>query len=81
MVTQLEVNAKGEVEGVVFVHDGREYRQRARYTFLCSFVVETPRLLLQCESRHFPDGLANSSGMVGKGIMPALELRRVRALQ
>ena len=70
MVTQLEVNRRGEVESVIFVHDGKEHRQRARYVFLCNFVVETPRLLLQCKSTRFPDGLANSSGMVGKGIMP-----------
>src|SRR5690606_5369519 len=37
---------------------------------LSNFVVETPRLLLQCTSSRFPNGLANSSGMVGKAIMP-----------
>src|SRR5690606_17737534 len=70
MVTQVEVDGRGHVTGVVFQHGGKEYRQRARYVFLCSFVVETPRLLLQCTGPLFPDGLANSSGMVGKAIMP-----------
>jgi choline dehydrogenase-like flavoprotein len=37
---------------------------------LSNFVVETPRLLLNCVSTHHPKGLANSSGMVGKNIMP-----------
>ena len=70
MVTQVEVDDRGQVSGVVFRHDGKEYRQKARYVFLSNYVVETPRLLLQCTSSLFPDGLANSSGMVGKAIMP-----------
>lgn len=70
MVTQVEVNERGLVTGVVFNHEGREHRQRARYVVLSSFVVETPRLLLQSISPKFPNGLANSSGMVGKCIMP-----------
>lgn len=70
MVTELELNDVGEVSGVVFNHDGRHYRQRARMVILASFVVETPRLLLHQTSSRFPNGLANSSGLVGKGIMP-----------
>jgi choline dehydrogenase-like flavoprotein len=35
----------------------------------CAFVVETPRLLLNSANGQFLDGLANSSGMVGKSIM------------
>ena len=70
MVTQIEVGDDGLVKGVVFNHDGQEYRQKAKVVVLCSFVVETPRLLLQCTSNRFPDGLANSSGMVGKCVMP-----------
>ncbi len=69
-VTQVETDRQGQVTGVVFYHDGQEYRQRARYVVLSSFVVETPRLLLECTSSRFPDGLANSSGMVGKCMMP-----------
>src|SRR5690606_35609724 len=33
-------------------------------------VVETPRLLLESSSPQFPNGFANTSGMVGKCIMP-----------
>lgn len=70
MVTELEVDKSGRVTGVVFQHDQQVYRQKARYVFLSNFVVETPRLLLQHSSSLFPNGLANSSGMVGKCIMP-----------
>ncbi len=67
MVTQVETNDRGEATGVVFVHEGTEYRQHARIVILSNFVIETPRLLLNSKNKHFPNGLANSSGMVGVG--------------
>ena len=70
MVTRIEVGNDGLVSGVVFRHDGREQRQKAHLVILSTFVVETPRLLLQNTDSRFPDGLANSSGMVGKCVMP-----------
>ena len=70
MVTRLEMDGAGAVTGVLFQHEGREYRQKARTVILSTFVVETPRLLLQTTDARFPDGLANSSGMVGKCVMP-----------
>ena len=69
MVTQVEMGRGGTAHGVIFRHQGREYRQRARIVILANFVVETPRLLLQCTGPGYEDGLANSSGMVGKCIM------------
>src|SRR6185295_4898398 len=33
------------------------------------YAIETPRLLLNSKSSRFPDGLANSSGLVGKNLM------------
>lgn len=70
-VTQVEVDEKSRrVTGVIFVHDGTEYRQPAKIVILANFVVQMPRLLLNSATPAFPDGLANSSGMVGKGIMP-----------
>lgn len=70
MVTQILVNKHGNVTGVTFVHDGQTYQQKARVTILANFVIETPRLLLNSANAQFPDGLANSSGWVGKAIMP-----------
>lgn len=69
MVTEI-LSEGNRVTGVVFSHDGQSYRQRARVVILAGFVVETPRLLLHSATPHFPDGLANSSGWVGKAIMP-----------
>jgi len=36
---------------------------------VCANGIGTPRLLLNSRSKLFPDGLANSSGLVGKGLM------------
>ncbi|MCK9918132.1 GMC family oxidoreductase, partial [Microbacteriaceae bacterium K1510] len=69
MVTQL-VTDGNRVTGVLFDHDQQTYEQKARVVILAGFVVETPRLLLHSATPHFPEGLANSSGWVGKAIMP-----------
>jgi choline dehydrogenase-like flavoprotein len=49
-----------------------EYTQEARQFVLAAGGVETPRLLLLSESRDHPDGLANSSGLVGRYFMDHL---------
>ncbi len=69
-VRTIETDDRGRVTGVVyFDRDRREVRQRARAVFLCANGAETPRLLFMSKSSRFPDGLANSSGMVGKHLM------------
>lgn len=69
MVTELELDSSGrKVSSVVFNHDGKTFKQKARIVILSSFVIQTPRLLLQMTSSRFPNGLANSSGLVGKYI-------------
>lgn len=70
MVTEVTLDDEGKATGVVFQHGGVSYRQQASIVILANFVIETPRLLLNSANAQFPDGLANSSGWVGKGIMP-----------
>ena len=41
----------------------------ARVVFLCASAIESARILLNSRSPRFPDGLANSSGQVGRNIM------------
>src|SRR6185503_4442728 len=43
--------------------------QKAKAVVLSANGSETPRLLLLSKSARFPDGLANSSGVVGKYLM------------
>jgi choline dehydrogenase-like flavoprotein len=42
---------------------------QARIVFLCASTLESARLLLHSTSAAFPDGLANSSGQVGRNLM------------
>lgn len=69
-VRKIETNDAGRVTGVIyFDKDRREQVQRAKAVVLCANGAETPRLLLMSKSNRFPDGLANSSGMVGQHFM------------
>ncbi len=66
-VARIEHDAGGKVTGVVyFDKDGKEQRQKARVVVVAANAIETPRLLLLSKSSQFPEGLANSSGQVGK---------------
>ena len=70
-VRKIETDASGRVTGVIyFDRDKREVVQKAKAVVLCANGAETPRLLLNSKSSRFPEGLANSSGMVGKHLMP-----------
>jgi len=69
-VSQVEVNPQGRATGVVyFDHRKREQRQKAKAVIVSANGAETPRLLLMSQSKQFPNGLANSSGLVGKYLM------------
>lgn len=70
MVTRILMGRDGRAKGVAFAHDGTTYEQKAKLVIVSAFVVETPRLLLNSANAQFPHGLANSSGWVGKAIMP-----------
>jgi choline dehydrogenase-like flavoprotein len=69
-VHEIEVNAQGRVTGVVFFDkQKRSQRQKAKSVIICANGAETPRLLLMSKSGRFPEGLANSNGVVGKYLM------------
>ncbi|WP_218509177.1 GMC family oxidoreductase [Variovorax sp. dw_308] len=69
-VTRIEHNDAGKVTGVVyFDKDGKEQRQKARVVCVAANSIETARLLLLSASNTFKDGLANSSGQVGRNYM------------
>jgi len=68
---KIETDAKGRATGVkYFDADKKEVFQRAKAVVVCANGAETPRLLLNSSSNLFPHGLANSSGVVGKYLMP-----------
>ncbi len=69
-VAKIEHNDAGKVTGVVyFDKDGNRQRQKARVVCVAGNSIESPRILLNSSSNLFPNGLANSSGMVGKNYM------------
>ncbi len=69
-VIRVETNLAGRARGVTYFDaDRREQFQSARAVIVCANGAETPRLLLMSASSRFPDGLANSSGLVGKYLM------------
>ena len=69
-VSQITVGSDGLADGVLyFDEEGRECRQRAEVVIMACNGVGTPRLLLNSTSSRFPDGLANSSGLVGRNFM------------
>ena len=69
-VRKIETDAGGRVTGVKYFDSAnREIFQRAKAVVVCANGAETPRLLLMSASKQFPNGLANSSGMVGRHLM------------
>jgi choline dehydrogenase-like flavoprotein len=69
-VREISVDNTGKVTGVVYFDaQKREVRQRAKAVVLSANASESARLLLLSKSARFPDGLANSSGLVGKYLM------------
>ena len=69
-VFRVATNAAGRVDEVLYYDaDGNERAQKAKAVILSANGAETPRLLLNSANEMFPDGLANSSGFVGRNLM------------
>ena len=69
-VIRIDTNDKGRASEVVYLDkDGVEQAQKAKAVVLSANGAETARLLLMSASSQHPDGLANSSGYVGRNLM------------
>jgi choline dehydrogenase-like flavoprotein len=69
-VREITTDEHGMAAGVVYYDaDETEQFQAAHVVVVACNGVGTPRLLLNSASAKFPDGLANSSGLVGKNLM------------
>ena len=68
MAREITLGADGRADGVAYVNkaDGTDQHVRARIVVLAASACESARLLLNSKSSKFPQGLANSSGVVGK---------------
>ncbi|MGE5270674.1 MAG: GMC family oxidoreductase [Thiohalocapsa sp.] len=69
MVGHVTIGDDGRATGLEYHREGRWRRQRARHVVVAGYAIETPRLLLNSACGKYPDGLANSSGLVGKYFM------------
>ena len=68
MVGRIETR-DGRATGVHYMREGKWRFQRARHVMVSGYAIETPRLLLASATDRYPDGLANSSGLVGRNLM------------
>lgn len=75
MAREVTVGKDGRATGVTFIDKttGREGHARGRVVVLAASSQESVRLLLNSKSSLFPDGLANSSGKVGKYITDSVQ--------
>src|SRR5690606_142605 len=68
MAREITLDARGRADGVLYIDKRTRTEQRveARVVVLAASACESARILLNSKSARFPDGLANSSGTVGK---------------
>lgn len=71
MARELIADSSGKVTAVSYVDktSGRERQVRCRTVVLAASACESARLLLNSKSSRHPQGLANSSGTVGRYLM------------
>ncbi len=71
MAREITLGKNGRANGVTFIDKttGREGHASARAVVLAASSMESVRLLLNSKSALFPQGIGNSSGLVGKYIM------------
>ena len=74
MAREIPTDESGRATGVRYyrtLENGHvlEEEQRARAVIVAGYAIETPRLLLNSATAAFPDGLANSSGLLGRNLM------------
>ena len=70
MAREVTLNGQGRANGVHYIdtRTGADRLVRARVVVLAASACESARLLLNSRSSRFPNGLANSSGQVGKDL-------------
>ena len=68
MAREVTTDARGLATGVSYIdkHTGADEHVKGRIVVLAASACESARLLLNSRSSRFPQGLANSSGVVGK---------------
>lgn len=69
-VQEITLDSRNRANGAVYVdREGNRQFQSASIVVMASNGIGTSRLLLMSQSGRYPDGLGNSSGLVGKRLM------------
>ncbi len=70
MVREVTTNAKGEATGVSYVdkHSGEDRHVQAKVVVLAASACESARIMLNSKSSAHPNGISNSSGVIGRYI-------------
>ena len=68
MVREVTTNAEGKATGVSYINkeDRKEYKLKAKVVILAASACSSARILLNSKSPQHPNGLGNSSNLVGK---------------
>ena len=71
MVREVTTDGQGKVTGVIYVDKATRTEKtiRARVVILAASACESARILLNSKTKDFPNGVANSSGLVGRYLM------------
>ena len=68
-VYRLESDDKKVTRAYYYTKNGIRHSVQAKIFVVAAQAIETSRLLLNSKNRYFPNGLANSSGEVGKNLI------------
>ena len=68
MVREVTTDAQGKANGVVYINkeDRQEYALKSKVIVLAASACSSARILLNSKSKYHPNGLGNSSGLIGK---------------
>ena len=71
MAREVTMDAAGKATGVIYIDKttGQEHAVKGKVVVLAASSAESVRIMLNSKSARFPNGIANSSGLVGKYIM------------
>ncbi len=68
MVREVTTNEEGKATGVSYIskEDRKEYKLKAKVVVLAASACSSARILLNSKSKQHPNGLGNSSNLIGK---------------
>lgn len=79
MVREVITDDKGQATGIVYINkkDLKDYRIGAKVVVLAASACETARIMLNSKSKAHPNGLSNSSGVLGRYLHDSTGASRV----